>query len=418
MKIEKKILSWSMYDWANSSFATTVMAGFFPVFFKKFWSLGTDPTISTMRLGTSVSIASLIIAIISPLLGAVADQTGAKKRLLFLTMMLGVGATAALYWVPQGEWLSASFIYATAMIGFTASCVFYDSLLPSIAPGSQANFASSLGFSLGYLGGGILFAINVLMHLKPELFHISDGTEAVRLSFLSVAIWWLLFSIPLFKNVPEPRVEGATFKSLLPSVLGSVAQLKETFKRIYEDKNLFLFLLAFWVYIDGVYTIITMAVDFGLSIGFQSSDLIIALLIVQFIGFPFALLFSKLANIWGCKKPILFCLFLYGVCVILASQMETTTHFYLLTVFVGMVQGGVQALSRSLFSQMIPEHLSAEYFGLFNLVGKFASILGPALVGWGSFIFGSPRMGILSLIILFIIGGLLLLKVKEPRSTT
>lgn len=419
MKIDKKIYSWAMYDWANSSFSTTVMAGFFPLFFKQFWSQGTDPTVSTMRLGNAVSIASLIIAILSPLLGAVADQSGSKKKLCFIFMSLGIFGTALLAWIPQGEWMSACIAYAIGMIGFTASGVFYDSLLPEIAPGNKANFASSLGYGLGYLGGGVLFTLNILMFLKPHLFGLrtdDHGVQAIQFSFLTVAFWWALFSIPLFKNVPEHKSSQTTAKKWLHSITHSLAQLKQTLVKIYQNKNVFYFLVAFWLYIDGVYTVITMAVDFGISIGFKSTDLITALLLVQYIGFPFALLFSQMAKWWGCKKPILICLSLYTVTVIIASQMSTPFHFYMLAVFVGMVQGGVQALSRSLFSQMIPAETSAEYFGLYNLVGKFASILGPAIVGWGAYLFRDSRMGILSLIILFIAGGMILLRVKEPIS--
>lgn len=393
------------------------MAGFFPVFFKEFWSEGTDPTLTTARLGTVVSIASVSIAFLSPLLGALADQRGSKKVFLFFWMLLGVLCTAGLAFVPQGLWLGAALLYGLAMMGFNASSVFYDSLLPSIAKPHETNYASSLGFAMGYLGGGVLFLLNVLMFLNPHWFGLRDGVQAVQFSFISVALWWSIFSIPLFKNVPEPN-HRTQEKALGHAISHSFSSLWATAKEIYQHKNLLFFLLAYWLYIDGVYTVITMAVDYGLSLGFKSSDLITALLIVQFVGFPFALLFSKFAGRFGSQKPILVCLGIYALTVIFAVQMKDVWQFYLLALIIGMVQGGVQALSRSLFARMIPEQKSGEYFGLYNLVGKFASIFGPILVGWGAFLSGNPRMGMLGLLVLFALGGGLLMLVREPQSSS
>jgi UMF1 family MFS transporter len=413
----KKVKSWALYDWANSAFATTVMAGFFPVFFKEFWSEGTDPTLTTARLGTVVSIASVSIAFLSPLLGALADRRGYKKTFLFFWMLIGAFCTAALAFVPQGLWLGAALLYGLAMMGFNASSVFYDSLLPSVAKPSETNYASSLGFAMGYLGGGILFLLNVLMFLHPQTFGLRDGAQAIQFSFISVALWWSIFSIPLFRNVPEPNHKTEE-RPLTQAITHSFYSLWSTTKEIYQHKNLLFFLLAYWLYIDGVYTVITMAVDYGLSLGFKSSDLITALLIVQFVGFPFALLFSKFAGRFGSRKPILVCLGIYALTVIFAVQMENVWQFYLLALLIGMVQGGVQALSRSLFARMIPEQKSGEYFGLFNLVGKFASIFGPIVVGWGAFLSGNPRMGMLGLLVLFVLGGGLLMLVHEPQSSS
>jgi UMF1 family MFS transporter len=411
----KKVYSWAIYDWANSAFATTVMAGFFPVFFKQYWSQGTDPTLTTARLGTAITLGSLLIAFISPFLGALADTRGHKKLFCFITMLIGAGATATLGFVPEGQWLWAVLVYGIAMMGFNSTGVFYDSLLPSVARGKDIHFASSLGYSLGYLGGGVLFVFNVLMYLKPHLFGLSSAVEGVKYSFFSVGIWWICFSIPLFRNVPEPQVGHDSQMSLWTATGRSVQSLWKTGQKIYEHKNLFYFLLAYWIYIDGVFTVMTMAVDFGMSIGFQASDLIAALLIVQFVGFPFALLFSQLAQKFGSRGPILVCLGVYAATVVFATQMTQPWHFYMLACIIGMVQGGVQALSRSLFTRMIPAKASGEYFGLFNLVGKFASIFGPTLVGWGAYLSGEPRMGMLGLLVLFGLGGTLLFLVEEPN---
>lgn len=410
-----KIFCWASYDWANSSFSTTVMAGFFPLFFQKFWSDGADPTLTTARLGSAISISSLIMAFGSPFMGTLADHKGTKKIFLFFFQALAVISCAGLAWVPKGDWFSAAALYAISTLGFNASSVFYDSLLPSVADDSQANFASSLGYSLGYLGGGVLFTFNVLMYLFPQKFGLIDGIQAVQFSFISVSLWWIFFSIPLYKFIPEPPATGAHL-SFFSASLKSLTELGQTFFKLLKNRNLFLYLLAFWLYIDGVYTVITMAVDYGVAIGMKSSELIAALLIVQFMGFPFALAFAKLSNRWGAKKPILFCISIYIFITLFASQISKVWHFYFLAVLIGMVQGGVQALSRSLYSRMIPPESSGEYFGLFNLIGRFASILGPLVVGFGSYLSGNPRYGMLGLVFLFIIGGALLIMVKEPET--
>jgi UMF1 family MFS transporter len=412
---DKKILSWSLYDWANSACSTTVMAAFVPAFLTDYWSTGVDATVTTARLGVANSVTSIFVALITPTLGALADQRGYKKLFCFLFMLLGVAATAGLAFVGQGEWLAALIIFGLCMIGFNGSLVFYDSILPSISNSKNADHASSLGYSLGYLGGGILFFVNILMCLKPHLFGLENAVEGVKASFLSVAIWWLVFSIPLFKDVPEPAIEK-TGMSLWHSVKQSRMQLWTTFKTIAKDRNLLLFLIAFWLYIDGVYTVITMAVDYGKALHLDNSAMMSSLLLVQFLGFPFALLFSHMADRWGCRKPILISIAVYTVSVILATWMSETWHFYALAAMIGIVQGGVQALSRSLFSKMIPAKNAGEYFGLFNLVGKSAAILGPLIVGLGAYITGNSRFGMLGLIVLFIIGGGLLLKVREPAA--
>lgn len=410
----KKIFSWALYDWANSAFATTVMAGFFPVFLKSYWGHEVDPVVTTAQLGTTLSMAGLAMALLSPFMGVLADLRGNKKVFLFFSMLIGALCTASLAFLQMGDWLWALTLFGLAYMGFNASCVFYDSLLPSIARGTQMDYASSVGYSMGYLGGGVLFLLNVAWYLKPDFFGFSDGVTAVKASFVSVGVWWLLFSIPLFRNVSEPsvtKVKGSLWQLSLKSLKG----LKKTFSDLRQDKNILIFMMAYWMYIDGVYTVITMAVDYGMGIGLKSEDLISALLITQFIGFPCAWAFGFMTTRFGCRKPILVCLGVYSLTVILATHMSQAWHFYALAAVIGMVQGGVQSLSRSLFGNMVPHEKSGEYFAFLNLVGKFASIFGPLLVGLTVFFTKNQRSGMLGLLILFVLGGYLLLRVKEPQ---
>jgi UMF1 family MFS transporter len=413
---KKAVWSWAMYDWANSSFATTVMAGFFPVFFKEYWSQGTAATITTARLGSLISSSSLIVACISPLLGALADSKGCKKLFTFITMLIGVIATAYLAFIEKGDWQTAATCFGIAMMGFNASCVFNDSMLPSVASEKDMDRVSSLGYGMGYLGGGVLFVFNVLMYLFPQKFGLADGVAAIKVSFFTVAVWWLVFSIPLFLNVKEPPIPES--KKLFKAMHASLHDLVATFKDLIKHRNLVLFMMAYWMYIDGVYTVMTMAVDYGISLGFKPGDLITALLITQFIGFPFAILFGRLAHKFGCRGPVLMSIAVYMATVVAATFMSNTYEFYMLATVIGMVQGGVQALSRSLFGKMVPHHKAGQYFGLFNLVGKFASIFGPAIVGMTAYFTQNSRLSMLGLLVLFIAGAILLGLVKEPRNQT
>lgn len=409
----KAAKSWIMYDWANSAFATTVMAGFFPVFFKSYWSLGQDPTVTTAKLGFVIGTSSLLIAILSPLLGALSDLRGLKKTFCFIAMLIACACCLWMAFIPSGGWEQAMWAYGIAMLMFASSIVFYDSLLPSLASDQEIDELSSRGYAWGYLGGGVLFAINVLMYLQPALFGLTDGVQAVRFAFASVALWWIGFSIPLWRNVPEPSKKGSTV-SFFETLQKTFAGLRVTVRDIWADKNLRLSLLAFWLYIDGVYTVMTMAVDYGMAIGLDSSHLIAALLLVQFVGFPSTWLFGHWASRWGCRLPMLFCIAAYAIAVVAATWMSESWHFYLLAGLIGSVQGGVQALSRSLFGKMIPTDRSGEYFGFYNLIGRFAAILGPFIVAFTVLLTRESRSGMLGLLILFAVGGLLLWKVKEP----
>jgi UMF1 family MFS transporter len=321
---------------------------------------------------------------------------------------LGVLMTGGLYFVAQGAWVLAAILYILSMIGFSGSNIFYDSLLPSVAGEHELDQTSALGYSLGYLGGGLLLAVNVYLTLHPERFGFADASFVVRISFLMVAVWWFLFSIPLLVTVREVHDD-------LPGRLTSNI-LKEGFVRIWHTlhevralREVWLFLFAYWLYIDGVDTVIRMAVDYGLSLGIGRNDLILALLITQFVGFPAALLFGWAGGRFGTKNGILVGLTVYVLVTIAASKMSSAREFYGLAVAIGLSQGGVQALSRSLFARMIPAGRTGEFFGFYNMLGKFAAIIGPALMGWVGLVTGNPRAGILSLLLLFGVGVVLLI---------
>ncbi|MES9836928.1 MAG: MFS transporter [Candidatus Thiodiazotropha sp.] len=401
---EPKVLAWSLYDWANSAFATTVMAGFFPIFFKQYWSADVAVTESTFRLGLANSVASIIVVCLAPLLGALADQGGAKKRFLLFFAAMGIVMTGSLYLVAMGNWAMALVLYGLGVLGFSGGNIFYDALMVSVTRKQHYDKVSAYGFAFGYLGGGLLFAFNVLMTLFPGFFGLADASQAVKLSFVLVALWWALFSIPLFLLVDEPSAER-TEKAWL---LAGFRQLRSTFGKLRQLRMTFLFLIAYWCYIDGVDTIVRMAVDFGLSIGFDANNLMIALLITQFVGFPAAMVFGEIGNRRGPKQGIMIAIFTYLLILLWAYHMEAVWEFYLLAIAIGLVQGGIQALSRSLYARLIPSNQSAEFFGFYNMLGKFATVLGPLLMGWIGVLTGDTRLSILSISILFIVGGVLL----------
>ncbi|MBN2062742.1 MAG: MFS transporter [Deltaproteobacteria bacterium] len=417
----KAILGWSLYDWANSAFATTVMAGMFPVFFKEFWCAGIDQTLSTARLGVANSVGGVLVAVMAPLLGAIADKGESRKKFLMFFMVVGVLATSGMYMISKGSWLIAAVYYVLGVIGFSGGNIFYDSLIKVVASEKKVDFVSSLGFSLGYLGGGLLLALNVWMTLSPSVFGFSDTGEAVRFSFLSVGLWWAVFSVPAFLFIHES--EGDRTVSWRDATLRGVRQLGQTIQHARHLRGVFLFLVAYWLYIDGVDTIIRMAVAYGISIGFSSKDLISALLLVQFVGFPAALGFGWLAGRIGTKNSILTAVAIYLIISIWGAFMENRMEFYILAIIIGLVQGGVQALSRSFYARMIPVERTAEFFGFYNMLGKFAVVLGPVLMGGvGLFVrtIGyssdvSSRISLASISALFLIGGILLYFVKEEK---
>ena len=410
----KRVISWALYDWANSAFATTVMAGFFPLFFKSFWAADLSPAESTAVIGTTNSLAGLFIMLLAPILGAYSDLGKLKKKFLAFFALLGVLSTGYLYFIPQGDWVIAASLYALAVVGFSGGNIFYDSLIVSVSKQEQRHKVSSLGFSMGYLGGGLLFVVNVLMYLNPAWFGLSSQSEAILWSFLSVAIWWAVFSLPLFMSVEE-KSNTEISKGLFENITEAFKAVASTLREIKKHKRVAIFLIAYWLYIDGVDTIVRMAVAYGSDIGLDASSMITALLLTQFVGFPATLVFGIYADKIGFKKILTIGISIYILVTFYAYYMSTALEFYILAGTVGLVQGGVQAISRSFFSTIIPVNKEAQFFGFYNLVGKSAVFLGPVLVSWVALIFGNPRFGILSLLFLLVPGLILLWMVPDKE---
>ncbi len=410
----RTINAWCMYDWANSGFATTIMAAVLPTFYSEVAGGILEPVQASSYWGYTNTVAMVLVAFAAPILGAIADHSGAKKRFLGGFAGLGILFTALLVLVSTGDWLMASFFYILGRIGFSGSIIFYDALLPHITRSDDIDQVSTKGFALGYLGGGLLLVVNLAWIMKPGWFGLPNAEISSRLSFLSVAIWWALFSIPLFRRVDEPPFVRREGESPNPIKAG-FQRLGRTFREIRHYRELFKFLIAFWFYNDGIGTIITMAVIFGKEIGLASTDLIGAILAVQFVGVPFSFAFGWLARRLGAKRSILLALGIYALIAIGGYFIQTSLHFWILAFVVATVQGGAQALSRSLYGRLAPKAKTAEFFGFYDVSSKFSGILGPAIFGVVGQLTGSSRLSIVSLVVFFLVGGILLLFVDQER---
>ena len=413
-KLDKSAWSWALYDWANSAFATTVMAGFFPIFFKSYWASDLSDAESTFAIGSVNSLVGLIIAFSAPILGAFADAGESKRKFLFSFGLLGIITTGYLFFIPDSSWQLAIVFYGLGVIGFSGANVFYDSLLVTVSKEEERNRTSALGFSLGYLGGGILFLINVIMFLYPSWFGLKNQIDAVLWSFMLVALWWFIFSLPIYLNVKEP-IQSSSSKSINRIVKEAFSSLLNTARSIKEYKSAVVFLLAYFLYMDGVDTIIRMATSYGSDIGLSANSMIQALLLTQFVGFPATLVFGYYADKFGYKYSLSFAIIVYIFVVLFSSQMDTAMEFYVVACVVGLVQGGVQAISRSFFSTLIPTNKAAEFFGFYNFIGKSSVFIGPFMVSGIALVSGNPSYGILSLLILFIPGLILLWMVPNKN---
>ena len=442
-RIDRPAQAWAFYDWANSAFSTTVMAGFFPVLFKQYYSAGVDAAESSYRLGVASSLSSLAIALIAPALGAIADAGGSRKRFLLASAALGIGATSLLFFIGSGQWVAAAAVFVTAVIGFSASMIFYDALLLDVSTPETSDYVSAYGFALGYLGGGVLFAINIVMYRMPEVFGLPDATTAARFSFLTVAAWWALFSIPLAKVVREQGARAMARSPLMSSredrkavseraaevasndhhprprshaFLSGLRALANTFKHLRRHRTVFLFLIGYWFYIDGVHTLVRMGMDYGLSLGFSAGTLITALLMIQFVGFPATLAFGKMAARFGARTGILVAILVYIAICAWGYRIRSEWEFFVLAGGIGLAQGGINSLSRSFYSRLIPADESAQFFGYYNTIGRFSAVLGPWVMGSVSLATGNPRLSMLALILFFVAGAGFLLRVPARAS--
>jgi UMF1 family MFS transporter len=413
----KIIVSWCLYDWANSAFATTIMAAVLPVFYSSVAAADLSKTTASSYWGYTNTIAMLIVALSAPVLGALADHSGMKKKFLAAFAALGILSTAGLVGVSRGDWFLASTLYILGMVGFSGGNNFYDSLLPHVAGDQEIDRISSWGYAMGYLGGGILLVFNLALILKPQFFGLPNAEWGTRCSFLSVSIWWALFTVPILKNVSEPPVVPIAGESGKP-LRASLQRLSLTFHNVRRHREAFKFLMAFWLYNDGIGTIISMAVIFGAEIHIAQEHLIGSILAVQVVGVPFSILFGKLAGKIGTKNAIFAGLIIYTGIAIGGYFIQTALHFWILAILVGFVQGGTQALSRSLFGTLIPKSRSAEFYSFYDVSSKFAGIIGPAVFGIVGQMTGSSRLSIVSLVVFFVVGGLLLttVDVKKGRA--
>ena len=408
-----ELRAWAMYDWANSGFQSTVITAVFPPFFSAVAAAGMPAPLATARFAWATTIAVAITAVLGPILGAIADYRAIKKKMMAVFVGIGVTTTMLLATIDMGEWQYAALLFMIANIAIASSFVFYDSLLPHIAAPEEMDRVSTAGYAIGYLGGGILLVINLLWILNPTVFGLSDSVAGIKLSFVSVGIWWLVFSIPLFRRVPEPpRALEADETSDENPIRAAFVRVWETFHELRGYRQAFLMLVAFLLYNDGIQTIIRMAAIYGAEIGIDRNAQIAAFVLVQFVGIPFSFLFGALAGRIGAKTGIFIALAVYTGISVLAFFMTSAWQFFALAFLVGTVQGGSQALSRSLFARMIPKHKSSEYFGFFSVFEKFAGIAGPALFAASVSLFGSSRAAVLSVIIFFVCGGLVLTRVN------
>jgi MFS transporter, UMF1 family len=411
-----------MYDWANSAFAVVVLTAFFPFLFKSYWDSGADAALNTARLGMGDSIAGLFVAFLSPLLGALADAGKARKPFLIFFMAIGTLMTFMIWFVGAGSWQTAIIVFILANIGFACGNLFYDALLVDVASENDMDNISSLGYATGYVGGGLLYGIDVLLVLYWQRAGFESQAQAARAGFILVAVWWMVFSMPLLVFVKE--LGTASGQGPLSVIVNGLHRLKSTSIKIVRNRMLILFVVAFWLYMDGVYTVITMSVNFGLSIGITMKTLLLTILLVQFVAFPAAIGFGRLARAWGGGTAILAGIAIYiVVCAAGFFLLRNAVQFVVLACLVGMVQGGVQALSRSYFAKIVPPEDAAEYFGFLNLISRFSIVVGPVLVGgttllchrMGASGFLSQRLGMSSITVLFLAGGFLLVLAERER---
>jgi len=407
--LSKQAKAWIFYDGGNSAFATTVLAAFFPIFFKEYWSSGINDLEATSYLGIGLTISNLALLFTAPFIGAITDLSRTTKKFFIGLTLLAIIFVATLFFVPAGSWLMALVFFGIANYCFAAGNILYDKMIVFVSDASNLSRISSFGFAFGYLGGGILFLVNAIMTLKPEWFFLTNSADAVRWSFLSVSIWWLLFLIPISLSV----IDNHNNRFQVKTIFYSFKQVMGTINQVSQNKKIFLFLLAFFLYIDGVHTIMAMASDFALNLNLSSSAVIIGLILVQFVAFPSTLGWAWLASKYSDINILLVTIFLYLLIIAYSVRLSNASEFYILASLVGAVQGGIQAISRSYFAIIIPHDKSGEYFGFFNMFGRAGAFMGPAMVALAVTVYPDPRVGLIPIALLFVLGGYCLLKVKN-----
>lgn len=413
----KQARAWVMYDWANSAFATTMIAAVLPIFYQNVAAAGLDDAIATSYWAFSQTIAMILVAVLSPVLGAAADVGGRKGTYLMIAAILGAVASSAMALTGTGDYIIVSILFIIATLGFSGGNTFYDSMLRDIAPPQDRDMLSARGYMFGYIGGGLLLLVHVVMIQGWESIGFTSQIQAMQLVFLTSGLWWLLFAIPLLRRFPL-RDKGASrsaSRSVGQTALHSVKSVASTLLHVKKYPELFKYLIAFWFFNDGISTIISMAAIYGAEIGIGTTHLITALLITQFVGVPFTFLFGKLAGKIGAKRSLYLSLCFYVVIVIFGFFMESALHFYILAFMVGMVQGGSQSLARSIYSRLVPAHKTSEFFGFMSLSGKVSAALGPAVFGFTAAVTGTSRLAILSVLIFFALGIWMLTRVNLAK---
>lgn len=402
--------AWAWYDWANSVYFTTVITAVFPSFFATYAAAGLEPAQATARFGLITTASVAAIAIMSPILGALADYSGIKKKLLALFMGIGVLACAAMVFITEGNIALASLLFFVGNIGVSGSLVFYDSLLPHVAKPEETDRVSAAGYAMGYVSGGVMLVINLWWILQPQAFGFASAASAIRASFMAVAVWWAVFSLPLFRTVPEPSSSGAPI-----SIGAAFGRLARTLQEIRKYRHAFLMFIAMLLYQDGIQTIIRMAAVYGAEVGIEQTSQIAAFVMVQFVGIPFAFLFGALGSRLGTKRCIFIAIAVYSLATILAYFMTSVVHFFALAFLIGTVQGGAQALSRALFARLIPRDRTSEFFGFFAVAERFATVFGPAIFTISVMLTGNSKSAILAILGLFVAGALVLSQVDEEE---
>jgi MFS transporter, UMF1 family len=405
----KTVKSWIAYDAGNSAFATTVVAAFFPIFYLEFWASTMPKVEASIYLNWTLVICNSLILLSGPVIGAYTDINRSTKSALNMFTIVGALFVGSLFFIDVGSWLYALIFFGVANYCFCVAQIPYDKILTKITTPNNFSIISNQGYAWGYFGGGALFLLNALMSIYPSSFGLASQAEAIRVSFLMVSIWWLLFLIPLFLNFKENKTEQHSMSVFI----SSFKNIFNTLKSVYQYKNAFMFLIAFFLFIDGAHTVIYLASTFALNLGLETSSIIQALILVQFVAFPATLLWGYVANKYGDKLVLYITIASYICIIIYSTTLSSALEFYLLAAWVGFVQGGIQGSSRGMFGKLIPKEKAGEFFGLYNVMGRAGAILGPLMVGTLLTLYGNVRIALLPIAVLFIIGGLLLTRVKN-----